>query len=97
MCFESHLSVEKNFQLNSNENLSTKEKILQNHIELIISKAMTFVLYHLKPWENLPVKEWSSYFNQNIQEDISIKELGDRLWIKIFFQDSKQVMLTFLK
>jgi len=57
---------------------------------------MKFCLENLKPWKDFQTKEWSMYFNEHIDQDTSIKKIGDQLLIKIL-QDIKKQVLDYVK
>ncbi|CAF1287493.1 unnamed protein product [Rotaria sp. Silwood1] len=93
---EQRILIKENFQFKLNENILVDEKINKNHIESIIYKVMKFSLNNFKPWLNIEVKKWSEYLNQPIHQNISIKEIGDKILLKVL-QDSKNHILNSLK
>lgn len=83
-------SIRGNFRLSVNDN-----PISQNQeIETIIYNVMTFALESLKPWKNLDVEKWFSYLNESVNQETSIKEIGDYLLKKIL-EDGKNGLHCF--
>ncbi|CAF1408560.1 unnamed protein product [Adineta steineri] len=82
-----------------NPSLSELESVgdPRRKLEWIIYKAMIFSLNNLKPWRAIDLNILSSYFDDNtIHEDLSIKEIGDRLIIQIL-KETKVEMMHFFK
>ncbi|CAF1234525.1 unnamed protein product [Rotaria magnacalcarata] len=65
------------------EEMKIEENNVKKDIELIIYEAMEFSVKNLTPWENFSANQWKKYLNEDIRSDISTKELGDKLLIKI--------------
>ncbi|CAF1411630.1 unnamed protein product [Adineta steineri] len=91
------LLVKENFQFKlDNEGTLVDKKTNKYDIESIFYKAMRFSLDNFKPWMNIEVDKWSDYLKIPIHQDISIKEIGNQLLIKIL-QDSKNYIVSFLQ
>ncbi|CAF1180252.1 unnamed protein product [Didymodactylos carnosus] len=93
---QSEVGAEQNLSFKLKEDVLVAENNIGKEITSIVFDAMMFSLDNLKPWKEFQVEKWSSYFNESINRDISIKNLGDKLLIKIFY-DAKNKLRSFLK